>query len=546
MSSGQQICLITSLSNTLLNDYRHLNGLARTFCNRRHDVWRSRHRRVNSAPSTPLKLRRRARGPANQLIPASARRALHSFPKPSLPVVMASGQVRRRGLSMKAASLDAIVAESGSDAGDSTIVYEERAETAAPRTPARTGRSGHTSGDSQTEFTLQPWTSSASSVPRASDTYETRSTRSSSTASRNANRLSLTLPVAPANSLPSRPTPNSIPPTPTESVGSGMASPVDPNDFIVAIAAQERRVLELREELSRAECELKTLKTRWNSSEAHKVRTAIRKRETVRPSVSATDRQTPPESGAARASLDVERKKALLLGNGTPREYKRRVMRGGHTRTLSLLSPTKSEHDIPIHNDIDTLQYPDALRLSQEFTPTPLAQKRATWAPRQSPPPNGVKQIAQDFRHGLWTFVEDLRQATVGDEGISATSNRTSDFQPRLSRTYTDQDTIRPSNIGRGRIPFTPESEGQTEMPRKPSPGSFQDRASHQRSQSKPDGKARKHFSWTPLTFDDLGDDDWSNWDSPNVKTSRWSGSTVNGDIIPAIPEKLDENEATL
>lgn len=221
-------------------------------------------------------------------------------------------------------------------------------------------------------------------------------------------------------------------------------------------------------------------------------------------------------------------------------------MRGGHTRTLSLLSPTKSEHDISIHNDLDTLSSPEAWQPSQEFTPTPLSQKRATWAPRQAPPPNGVKQIAQDFKHGLWTFVEDLRQATVGDEGISATSNRTSDFQPRLSRTYSDQDTIRPSNANRGRIPFSPEADGQTETSRKPSPGSFQDRASHQGTQSKADGKARKHFSWTPLTFDDVGEDDWSSWDSPSVKTSRWSGSTVNGDIVTAIPEKLDENEATL
>jgi hypothetical protein len=43
-----------------------------------------------------------------------------------------------------------------------------------------------------------------------------------------------------------------------------------------------------------------------------------------------------------------------------------------------------------------------------------------------------------------------------------------------------------------------------------------------------------------------MGEDDWSNWDSPTVKTSRWSGSTVNGDIISAVPERVDENEATL
>ncbi|KAK9419819.1 hypothetical protein SUNI508_07068 [Seiridium unicorne] len=459
---------------------------------------------------------------------------------------MASGQVRHRGASIKAKSLDAMLTESRSDAGDSTFVCEDQPSDQAPTPSPHVGINDDSPKDSQGEFTLQPWKSSAPPVSTTSETFDTRSTRSSSTASRNANRLSLTLPVAPANSLPSRPTPASIPPTPTESIGSGMASPADPNDFIVAIAAQERRVLELREELSRAESELKTLKTRWNSSEAHKVRTSIRKREPSRPTPLAVDRAGSTDSPGNRRSLDIEQKKALLLGSGTPREHRRKVLRGGHTRTLSLLSPTKSEHDISIHNDLDALRSPDSSISSHDF-PAPQLNKRATWAPRQTPPPNGVKQIAQDFRQGLWTFVEDLRQATVGDEGISATSNRTSEF-PRPSRTYSDQDTIRPSNANRGRIPFSTDSERQAETPRKPpSPGSFQDRASqHQRSQSKPDSKPRKHFSWTPLTFDDLGDDDWSNWDSPTVKTARWSGSTVNGDIIPAIPEKVDESEATL
>jgi hypothetical protein len=550
MSSGQQlqICLITSISNTLLNDYRHLNGVARSLCARRHHTWRPRHRRACSAPSTPLKRRRRSRGLPNHLTPVSARKLVPLFTKSLSATVMASGHViRHRGLSVKADSLDAVLAESGSDTGDSTIICENQAAQPATMPSLHDGRSSDTPKDGQGEFSLQPWKCSVPPVTTPSETCETRSTRSSSTASRNANRLSLTLPVAPANSLPSRPTPTSIPPTPTESIGSGMSSPTDPNDFIVAIAAQERRVLELREELSRAESELKTLKTRWNSSEAHKIRASIRKREPLLTTSGGADVTAPADSPANRRSLDIERKKALLMGNGTPREYKRRVMRGGHTRALSLLSPTKSEHDIPIHNDINTLRAPDVLRMSHNLTPTPLS-KRATWAPRQSPPPNGVKQIAQDFRQGLWTFVEDLRQATVGDEGISATSNRTSDFQNRANRIYTDQDTIRASGPNRGRIPFSAESESQTETPRKPSPGSFQDRAlQHQRPQSKPDSnKARKHFSWTPLTFDDLGEDDWSNWDSPSVKTARWSGSTVNGDIIPAVPEKLDENEATL
>jgi hypothetical protein len=564
MSSGQhlQICLITSLSNTLFNDYRHLNGIARTLCVRRNNTWRPRYRRAcpSSAATPSTHLRRRRIRPRSLLInptPVSARKLLllnHSFSQsrpPMPPSFMASGQVlRHRGLSNKSVSLDALLADFNSEAGESTIVAEDQfTDSSAPFSSPQVGEGDESSTDGQGEFILRPWRSSApppASTPR--ETFETRSTRSSSTTSRHQNRLSLTLPIAPAHSLPSRPAPTpSIPPTPTETIGSGMASPADPNDFIVAIAAQERRVLELREELTRAEAELKTLQTKWNSSEAHKIRASIRKQEPTRPMPGTSVLPGSTERPAGRRSLDMERKKALLMGNGTPREYKRRVMRGGHTRTLSLLSPTKSENDFPIHNDFDALRSPDAVRSVEHFTPTHL-NKRATWAPRQASPPGGVKQIAEDFRQGLWTFVEDLRQATVGDEGISATSNRTSDFQNRSNRRYTsDQDTIRPSSAVRGRVPFPPDAEASVETTRKPSPGSFQDRViNHGRTQSKSDNKARKHFSWTPLTSDDLGDDDWSSWDSPSMKTARWSGSTVNGDIIPAIPEKHDESESLL
>lgn len=257
------------------------------------------------------------------------------------------------------------------------------------------------------------------------------------------------------------------------------------------------------------------------------------------------DTQDSQDSPSARRSVDVERKKAILLSQGTPREYKRKVMRGGHTRALSLLSPTKAEHDIQIHNDPDVVRSPDSYFRPIDLASTPLS-KRATWTPRQTQQTHGVKQLAQDLKLGLWTFVEDIRQATVGDEGISATSNRTSEFQSRLSRTFTDQDTIRASSANRGRIPFPTELDSLEDTPSKASPGSFQDRAQHRQSESRPDAKPRKHFSWTPLTFDDMGDDDWASWDSPSVKTSRWSGSTVNGDIITAIPERVEDGEATL
>ncbi|KAI0122834.1 hypothetical protein BJ170DRAFT_599508 [Xylariales sp. AK1849] len=544
-----QICLITTCSNTLLNDYNHVNGVARSLHVRRPNTWRPRHRRANSAPASPFRRRRRPLA-NNQLVPVSNRRELQVFPRPFAWTIMASVKIRP-GPSDQSTSLDAIFATSSSimqDLDSTAIARVEPAPGPAPIPSAHVGKADDFQEDRQTDFSLQPWTSSAPPLSTTSETFDTRSTRSSSSASRNANRLSLTLPIALPNSTPSRPTPGSIPPTPSESVGSGMNSPVDPNDFIIAIAAQERRVLELREELDRAERELKTLRSKWKTTEVHKVKASVRKNEPLRVMVPpSSEGEGSKDSPAVRHSLDVERKKALLLGQGNLRQTKRKVMRGGHTRALSLLSPTKTENDISIHQDHDTLRSPDSFfQSTQDFVPAPL-NKRATWAPRQTQQPHAVKQIAQDFRHGLWTFVEDLRQATVGDEGISATSNRTSEFQSGANRSCTDQDTIRASTANRGRIPFPMEPSSQEDTSSRPSSASFQDRAQqHQRSVSRPDPKPRKHFSWTPLTSDDMGDDDWSNWDSPTVKTSRWSGSTVNGDIIPAIPERVDENETTL
>lgn len=55
-----------------------------------------------------------------------------------------------------------------------------------------------------------------------------------------------------------------------------------------------------------------------------------------------------------------------------------------------------------------------------------LAQWRKTLPPpsREALMRTG-KQMASDLREGLWTFLEDIRQATVGEEGINGTQTRT-------------------------------------------------------------------------------------------------------------------------
>ena len=57
-------------------------------------------------------------------------------------------------------------------------------------------------------------------------------------------------------------------PTVPESVPSGQTD----TNFLTAIAAQERRVLELKEDLVRAEADLRKLKVQWAQHEAQKKR----------------------------------------------------------------------------------------------------------------------------------------------------------------------------------------------------------------------------------------------------------------------------------
>ena len=409
--------------------------------------------------------------------------------------------------------------------------------------------------------------------PQIDDSIETRSSRSASTTSRSTNRLTLTLPIAPPTPLPSRPTPasttaTSFPPTPLDT--PTLKSPiVDPTDLITAIAAQERRVLELREELSAAESDLAKLKKQWATHEAYKKRGDRRNVHSLSSINTAIDLR---DEGLLRRSAEIDRRKALLMGQqNTPERNRRRVFDGGHTRTLSLLSPTKPDDGFSdINSPKPTHEANDRSSVERytSMTPAQLA-KRSSWTPRSVNQPGGVKQIAQDLRVGLWTFVEDLRQATVGDEPITGQGqymrgvdgNMRSTLDGGASRSSSqsavDQDTIRvsASHNSRARVTSAFDStptatrttkEGHQQKQENEAAADALARPKPALSRSKTVGsKPTKRFSWTPLTMDSYDDSDWSNWDSTSTP-GRWSGTTVNGDIIPTIPEKRDESDTPL
>lgn len=436
-------------------------------------------------------------------------------------------------------------------------------------TPRESRRQSRGSSRDETRPRRFPDEPLVSPSPQVDDLAETRSTRSASTASRSTNRLSLTLPIAPPSANPSRPVPvsstSAFPPTPLDT--PSFVSPLDHGDLITAIAAQERRVLELREELDRAESELARLKKQWATHEAYKKKAERRSMEPVRGLGPAAELQ---DETALRRSVELDRRKTLLgqqAQQATPERSRRRVFSGGHTRTLSLLSPTKPSDDFSRHGDERGASKQDWDGRCVHAT-SALPAKRASWAPR-STQTTAMKQLAQDLKTGLWTFMEDLRQATVGDEPITGQGMYLRGVDGNMRPTMTggahgDQETVRATGVNpRARVSsafeetFRPAAaqasqsqKQQEDETKKTGEGKVSDgtaaRPARALQRSKTDApKPTKRFSWTPLTIDSYDDNDWSNWDSPGVSSPRWSGTTVNGDIIPSAPEKREPDEPT-
>lgn len=212
--------------------------------------------------------------------------------------------------------------------------------------------------------------------------------------------------------------------------------PGDSNAFLTALAAQERRVLELKEELQRAEGDLEKLKKQWATREATKKRNELRHLEQLQPlkiplggthSVTCRDN----DLKITRRGLD-RRKMAPSMVKSS-----RTVFAGSkHTRALSLLSPKESVAGVsylPSPSHVQSKRHrfsinedtiPNTIQESSNSTDGPSD----SGGPYQGPPTDMIidtgKQLVGDFKHGLWTFFEDLRQVTVGDEAASTSDLR--------------------------------------------------------------------------------------------------------------------------
>lgn len=382
-------------------------------------------------------------------------------------------------------------------------------------------------------------------LPR-SDSFTRGRSRASPSVSRHKNRLSLTLPVAlqladgtrladspaimSASALAS-----SVPQTPLETPASVATSPSNANEVIIAIAAQERRVLELKEELAQAEVELAKLKKQWASEEVYRKRSDSQREQLFGSSQASIDEDA---LVASRRSVELDRRKQILHGQTTPAQSRRKVMRGGHARTLSLLSPVRTESVFSLNEvtQADPIALPTVEQRTAQLT-HPTLSKSSSWQPRSQQSVAsvvGVPSIVEDFKLGFRAFVEDIRQITVGDEPVNGQSQRP---LPTSIASARGQDTSKPNHDTTIHA-RTSSNEGS-------STATSTSSQANRTPELKPKTGRGKQFSWTPLGFDSVDDTDWSNWDSPvSTKSARWSGSTVNSSGIDDIPEKEDEEDA--
>jgi hypothetical protein len=232
-------------------------------------------------------------------------------------------------------------------------------------------------------------------------------------------------------------------------------SPTDPNNFLTTLAAQERRVLELREELQKAESDLAGLKRQWAIFEANRKKSGIRHAEQLQPLSSAHLAKT---DLGGDIPMPMNASTFEKLAAKPARKPQQRVFSGSrHTRTLSLLTPALADR-----NEVSSESFGNGVSAaapdSENENNNPTLSRSSTMpsseagvgfgktyknlANRRSMPPPSAdalvktgKQMASDLRDGLWTFFEDIRQATVGEEGISGTDTRNTTTHARQKAT---------------------------------------------------------------------------------------------------------------
>jgi Domain of unknown function (DUF4048) len=313
--------------------------------------------------------------------------------------------------------------------------------------------------------------------------------------------------------------PSSPTPTPFIRPSSPVLDVENPNMLLTALASQERRVMELREELKKAENDLAKLKERWM---AHEV---IRKRdELIRHSTPLRSMSTPLNATSEADGIFALEHQPRALGErrrtlqARPRPTQRRFEGGKHARALSLLSVNSlASHDDSsrsTHQSLSDVKEDLGTPIKENGEPMPKHGRTTSSHVRREEMVTSGKQFVGDLRDGLWTFIEDLKQATVGDEAISGTRARQAFNTPskpaNLSCTNSGADVRRNGSTSK-----------QSRESRKRPPNLI---ASG--SELKASKEREIICSETTVT------EDWDNWDSPPPNT----GSSIFDETSQSTP----------
>ncbi|RMZ68146.1 hypothetical protein GMOD_00004347 [Pyrenophora seminiperda CCB06] len=373
---------------------------------------------------------------------------------------------------------------------------------------------------------------------------------------RQGKRLSLQFPIQPATRSTS---PTSSTRSRPQSWYNGSTTvrspePVEPpseTNLLAVLAAQERYVLELKEELTKAEADLNMLKSHWTRHEAMKRRTDARKVTPLDP-INTSLANSPPtqyeDEGNLWMQKEMERRKNLLSSTKTSQ---RKVFSGSrHLRTLSLLSPDRTDPPSLLQPlDLQDDQTPNSRPqlTARTSTSSDITRQVVTAGDHDRYEMGGMPtiqreqiiragtQMATDFKKGLFTFIEDIRQATVGDEaanngdgsiiassakGPSKHTRKVSDVRPPLSRSASSKKPTQPSgSVGDDFWKEMGLSEPKT---------SAVNKKTHALKNATPQKQIRKMAS----------EEEWDNWDTPTE-----SRDAANDSLLLDLADSKDSSD---
>lgn len=313
--------------------------------------------------------------------------------------------------------------------------------------------------------------------------------------------------------------------------------PGDSGTFLTALASQERLVFELKETLQKAEIDLEKLKKQWALHEATRKRNEIRQLEKLRPLNASIDVPKAVENNEkARSSREQERRKVAPVST---RPSQRKVFSGSrHIRTLSLLSPKPkvapqngpSTRSVPLQLNDDKCEFSYKSDILSENV---VASHSLFNGPNTLPgssikdPKDAIietgKQLVGDFHTGLWTFFEDIRQATIGEEAINGSNTRkllagasNTRRQVKTKKADASERNLSSRQLVKDDVPATMRHVTSANDSASLNKSCFSG-TTIEASQPAPGIDRIVHMQ--PTVINDSDDDEWDAWESPAANT---------------------------